>query len=330
MVVIVSIVGARSKYETVAEIVQAFVQQTTWRQAHLAREIGVSSRQLSNVLRELQRSGMPLESENEPPHVVWSVPNGWFPGGVSFQQKHLALLIDAVLRVPDEDSRELLLRRLVTGRTTASSAVKRLMTSVRATLLKKDEHSTLLTTEQAILQGHSLRLRYFSTHSGELEDRTITPLRVFLEPRPRIAALCHRDRKLKWFRIDNVERAEPATEELPLPHDEGAVSAFLAASVDGFNDGSETEHVFIVRPPESRWVKRNMPAGMTTDATYPASRGLRVLARGGLLVVARFVAGLGGSARAESPALREAVRQLARAALEANAEPYAEHTHSLQ
>lgn len=319
--------GTRGKYETIAEVVQAFVQQTTWRQAHLAREIGVSSRQLSTVLRELQRSGMPLESENEPPHVVWSVPNGWFPGGVFFEEDHLPLLIDAVLRVPDEYSKNLLLHRLATGKRAAPLAIARLGAAVRATLHANEEHPILLKTEQAILQGQPLRLRYFSSHSGEIEDRTITPLRVFLEPRPRIAALCHRDRKLKWFRIDNIERAEPAA-EVAMSHDEEAMNAFLDASVDGFNDGTETEHAFVVRSPESRWVKRNLPPGMTIDAAYPSSSGLRVRARGGLLVVARFVVGLGCGARAESPALREAVRELARGALEANVADGTERANS--
>lgn len=320
--------GSRGKYETIAAVVQAFAQGTTWRQAELARSIGVSSRQLSVILRELQRNGMPLEDENEPPHVLWTVPNGWFPGAVSFEERHLPLLIDALLRIPDDKSKRTLLQRLLAGRQRDPGAVARLLSSVRATPLPNEEHSIILTAEQAILGGQALRLRYFSTKAGELEDRTITPLRVFLEPRPRIAALCHRDQRLKWFRVDNVERAEAVPLETAHVLDPAALESFLRASVDGYNDGSEEEHVFLVRFPESRWVRRNLPAGMAADPDYPSGKGLKVRAHGALPVVARFVVGLGVAARAESAELRKHVQELARGSLQANGEAQADHTIS--
>jgi hypothetical protein len=46
--------------------------------------------------------------------------------------------------------------------------------------------------------------------------------------------------------------------------------------------------------------------------------GITVVAHGAALVVARYVVGLGGAARAESASLKGLVKQLAGAAIEAN------------
>lgn len=125
--------GARGRYETVAQVVQSFVQETSWKQAVLARELGLTTRQVVSVLNELRASGMPLYSEEEPPHVVWTVPNGWFPGGVYFEKEQLPFLTDALLRLPDPQQRSRLLERLLRGRHLEEGSLSRLIEAVPVT-----------------------------------------------------------------------------------------------------------------------------------------------------------------------------------------------------
>jgi len=77
-------VGQRSSTETVVAILKAFLDVRTWKQADLARHIGVQSATLHKRLVELRASGIPLDDEREHPHVFWSVPKSWYPGGVLF------------------------------------------------------------------------------------------------------------------------------------------------------------------------------------------------------------------------------------------------------
>ena len=67
-------VGQRSQSETLAAILKAFLDQRTWKQADLARHVGVLPATIKKHLEELRASGVPLESEKDHPHVFWSVP----------------------------------------------------------------------------------------------------------------------------------------------------------------------------------------------------------------------------------------------------------------
>jgi DNA-binding HxlR family transcriptional regulator len=60
----------RSAAETVGQIFWAFLESATWPQAELSRRVGVSSRALRARLEELERAGMPLTWDDEPPNVM--------------------------------------------------------------------------------------------------------------------------------------------------------------------------------------------------------------------------------------------------------------------
>lgn len=303
--------GARGKYETVSKVVAAFTKQRTWRQAELARALEIQSKQLGKILEDLTHGGMPLEREEELPQIYWSVPASWFPGGVYFSEEDLPSLVLALLSLSSTTRGKSLLHRLLRGRT-SNSDERLLESTVGAIPMDDDEHEAALRAEEAISREHALEGRYYST---ERTERVLSPYRVVLSPRPRLLALCHRDQTLKWFRLDSFER--PRVSELPrVSVSEEKIEAFLATSVDGFNDGTDRELSFFVDAPDARWVKRNLPSGMRVDPSHPSSTSIRVLARGGKLVVARFVVGLGNAARIESPELREVVTRLAQEALE--------------
>lgn len=92
----------------------------------------------------------------------------------------------------------------------------------------------------------------------------------------------------------------------------------LGASLDGFFEtGPTREHVFFVDDPDARWVGKNLLEGMRAE---PVRGGLRVrISTAALPIVARFVAGLGSSAKAETEELKAAVIALAEGAIASNA-----------
>lgn len=310
--------GTRSNYETLTRVVQAFAGQSVWRQVELARQVGVESRRLRQVLTELTATGMPLDREEEPPHVYWSVPKGWFPGGVVFEEKDWFVLVDAVTRVPDEHRRSTLLKRLVMGqRGNPTENIERLSRAVAATNLNAEQHALFLVFEEAVFRRSAVEMKYYSTTSGELAWRVVTPHRLWTQPQVRIAAYCHRHQALRWFRLSNVQRAMVAEKETYVDVEPAKLDLFVGASVDGYFDGSDRTYAFTVRKPEATWVRDNLLSGMLVDGEARPDE-MRVTTNGAALVVARFVAGLGGAARAEGDELRSLVRAIAAETLETN------------
>lgn len=312
--------GAREDFETVTRVIQAFAGQRTWCQAELARHIGIEARRLRKVLINLQSFGMPLEREDEHPHVYWSVPVHWFPGGVIFDIADWPVLVHAVLRIADPKRREKLIGRLLAGKHVLSSTatgVERLNQAVAATPIGTEEHEKLLVVERSLLEEVPLSIYYYSAGKGQLGWRIISPQMLFTQPHGRICAYCHTNSALRWFRVDNIQRVHLEPEKKRQNVDAEQIQEFVSSSVDGYNDGSDEELAFRVRSPESGWVKRNLLAGMSVDKEAEGE-SIRIVARGASLIVARYIVGLGGAGVAESQHLKALVRQLAESAVEAN------------
>src|SRR5690349_17839899 len=92
--------GRRSGTVTISHVLVAFLEQKTWRQAALAKRVGVARKTLVRVLNELREAGMPLEQDEDPPQVFWSVPKNWFPGAVAFHDEDLVDLARLLQRLP--------------------------------------------------------------------------------------------------------------------------------------------------------------------------------------------------------------------------------------
>src|SRR5580700_9935451 len=105
--------GQRSRTETVAAVMAAFFAHRSWSQAELSREVGVRTEALRKLLQELQAGGVRLESEKDHPHVYWSVPKTWYPGGVLFKQDDVTELLRQLRRLPRSKARERLLAVIV-------------------------------------------------------------------------------------------------------------------------------------------------------------------------------------------------------------------------
>jgi hypothetical protein len=98
-----------------------------------------------------------------------------------------------------------------------------------------------------------------------------------------------------------------------------ALRRFDEESFGGFrHDGPAVACAFFVRDEEASWVARNLPDEHITGETVAGGVRFRITTSA-VGVLARFVAGLGGAAIAETPELADAVREIARGAL-ANAE----------
>lgn len=301
--------GTRSSTETIVAILKALLDRRTWAQAELARHVGISSAALQKRLVELQANGIPLDSEREHPHVYWSVPKHWYPGGVLFTGDQVEQIFRQLSRLPKSKARDQLIESLLAF--TPNSLPAAAVVPPDATP-REEQHLPII--EDAAGQGVALRFRYFSANRGSEGMRHASVHRVVLGPRARFVATCHRSDELKWFRIENVSESRLDPSERFRPAAAEAVERFLRASLDGFHTGGPSrKHEFFVRDPEARWVARNMMDGMqATEVAGGIHVSVETAALGRL---ARYVVGLGDAGKPLTPELESAVVTLARGAL---------------
>ena len=305
--------GRRTGTRTTVEVLCAFVRRPEWRQAALAREVGVGTAALRSCLAELSTSGLiPLQSSFEHPDVVWRLPRGWHPAGVPLDGETVARCIRQLARSPRTSERDAVLARLL-------RLDPRLSVSPRedAGAWSAEEEDAIQTIEDALRTKRSLRMRYFTASTGAESWRLVSVARLSLSPVPRFVAMCHRRSELRTFRVGNVMASMVDAGEPFRPVDDAVLAAYERGMVNGFRDDHAStgeELAFVVRTPDARWVKRNLPNGVWAEELPGGD--LRVRADGvALLPVARFVVGLGDAVTAESPELAKAVRRIAMGAL---------------
>jgi predicted DNA-binding transcriptional regulator YafY len=303
-------VGQRSNTETIVAILKAFLDTRTWKQADLARHIGVQPATLHKRLVELRASGIPLHDEREHPHVFWSVPKSWYPGGVLFTGDQVTEIFRQLSRIPKGKARNQLLESMLQylparGDTTAIIPAE--------TTAREEQHMPVI--EDSAMQKVALQFRYFTAGRGSEGMRHGSVHRVVLGPPARFLATCHRSGDLKWFRVEGVSHAKLDPREPFREADVIAVDAHLKASLDGFHEGGPPgKHVFFVGDPDARWVPRNLMEGMHSEEVHG---GIRVtLETSALKRLARYVVGLGGAAKPLTPELEAEVATLAKGALD--------------
>ncbi|MDB4945080.1 MAG: hypothetical protein JWP97_4614 [Labilithrix sp.] len=317
--------GQRSSTVTVIELVQAFLEQRTWTQKALADRLEMTSAAVRERLKELE-GVFNLERQEDHPHVYWSVPKDWFPGGVVFTRDQLPDLLRLLLRLPQGKQRdnllETVLRNLPKGdpNVVMKDGHPSLPSAVVPPTASKQEEQYLSVVEDAAARKVPLGFHYFTASRGLMSTRHASVQRVVLGRTARFVAMCHREDKLKWFRIENIVSARLDSQEPFRPAETETIEQFLRASVEGFNaGGAAAELSFVVREPESRWVQNNLLSNMRCDQ-LSNSRVRVTVETNAILQVARYVVGLGAAAVAETPALADAVEVLARGALGERAE----------
>lgn len=298
---------------TVIQLVQAFLEQRTWTQKALADRLEMTTPAVREKLRELE-GVFNLEREEDHPHVYWSVPKDWFPGGIVFTREQAPELLRHLMRLPQGKARDGLLNTVLRNVPKGSPASGQPVAVVPPTATKQEEQY-LAVVEDAAAQKTALGFNYFTASRGQMSTRHASVHRVVLGRSARFVATCHREDKLKWFRVENIVSAHLDPQEPYRPAESKAVEQFLRASVDGFNaGGAVAELSFVVREPESRWVQTNLLPTMKVEGL--SNNRIRVTVEtNAILQVARYVVGLGAAANAETPALADAVEVLARGAL---------------
>jgi predicted DNA-binding transcriptional regulator YafY len=292
----------------------AFHRQRTWAQAELARTLGLTTESVRKKLQEFEKLGVPLVRDDDPPHVYWSVPKGWFPGGLLLEASDVEQVVRLLARCPRSSARDKLIKRVVQGSGKATAGTDSALAGLVSPQITQAEEEFLPVVEDAVSRKTPLCIRYFTAHKGRIEERYVSVHRVIEGTPSRFVAMCHRDKKLKWFRVENITRARLSPETEYLAADETGVEAFLAASIDGYHEGTvEEEHVFVVRETEARWVRQNLLKEMKPEV---CAEGLRVRVKTSALTqVARYVLGLGEAVTVETVGLREKVKELAEGAL---------------
>ncbi len=307
--------GRKSSTDTIADIYQAFLEQRTWKQKELADHIGIGVPALRKRLLELEEAGVPFSHDDDMVgghhHVVWSVPKEWFPGGVTFIDRDTPDLLRVLRTSSDKKTRERLLAHLLK---TASKAPMVRQEAVITPEASADEAYLPLVMD-AVDQGCALYFKYFSASGGDMQWRHASVQRVLSGPPARLLAVCHRSDTLKWFRVDAILSASLDRGTAYRTAEDSKVEAMLRASVGGFAQGEAIACAFVVKDPEHKWVAKNLPCKMA-PTPLPNGEGVRFEAvTAGLLPIARFVVGLGGAARVETPELKMFVDDLARGAL---------------
>ncbi len=303
--------GRRSQTQTVMELLVQFVTNRTWKQAALIKHLGISPKTFRRCVRELADAGVPLERDDEPPHVYWSVPKSWFPGATVVKAEDVAVLLRLLGRVRRCRDRDRCVHLLMGRDAPPARDTADVEAAERAVKAIEDAYEKKL-----VLQMH-----YSTASRGETAWRFVSIQHVTHEPVLRFVAVCHRDGALKSFRGSYVldARTEPDAAFRAAPPED--VARIVRESVDGYRGpGDVVRCTFRVRDPESRWVVDNLPPG--PFQVRRAESGVRIeIDTAGLPPLARFVAGLGDAAVVETPELRKAVLAIAKGALRTASRP---------
>lgn len=305
--------GDRTATETLAQVFLTLMTDRTLSQSELARRVGVDVRAVRRCLFDMKAAGMPLERDEDHPHVYWSVPKNWVPGGSVVPADDLLEIVRNLLRAPHTASRDRVLSRVI-ARIGLGAAALPVSERVLSPELDEREDAMLRAAEDALASERALRMRWRSTRLGDLEDRTISVQRIVHGDPPKLVAHCHRDGCLKWFRIDNVVEARVDRDLAAYVVSDDAIERFLADTHFGYHQrGPRVVHSFVVLDPAHRWVGRQL--GDVREST-PVPGGVRfVVETSSQLPLARFLVSLGASVRIETAALAAEVRRIATDAL---------------
>jgi predicted DNA-binding transcriptional regulator YafY len=301
-------VGRRSASASVVAVLVAFLEQRTWSQSDLARHISISVPAVRRVLEELRAAGVPLERDEDHPHVYWNIARDWVPGGVALEGRDVRAAVRLLSRLPKSSPRERLLARLL----------KVIPDTPRIPEMSREQpkEAVLEAIEDAAAQRVPLRFDYHSASTGEHALRVASVHQVDYGPPARFFATCHRDGVLKTFRLDGVTAVYPPNSEVFRERDDDEVARVAREAIDGFiADGPLVTCRFRVDAAIAQWVRRNLPTGTIHISQLKDGGILAETRTRSVAVLARFVVGLGNLAHAETPELADAVYSLARGAL---------------
>jgi predicted DNA-binding transcriptional regulator YafY len=304
--------GAQSGVVTTIKILRAFAGRKMWRQADLTKIVGIKKESLKKHLEELA-SFRQLHAERQGSDwTMHGAPEGYF-----LSAGDLEAFVRLLTRAPASKLRDELVT-LLANQGPRSARVN----GTRTGALTRSEDRTLQLIEDCAAASQVMGMKYFSPSRGEQGSRNVSVHCVLPGPPVRFLAYCHTRNELRWFRAEHIAIAWPSPETTFVRVEQAVVDAKVQEGIHTYADSSEELSKFIVKSPDSRWVKNNLPPGMLSE---DVEQGIRVTCpKGGLSHAARYVVGLGESAMAESAGLKAAVRRLAEGALKNHAAPASE------
>jgi len=311
-------VGQRSATETLFGIVAAFVEQRTWKQADLARRLETTTETIRKRLGDLQAGGFKLDKEEDHPHVYWSVPKNWFPGVLPFKADEVPDLLRLLGRMQESDLRERIYDIVVSRLSNVGHPIPDVDLPSDPSRSTEEEERWLSIVEDALAKKSALKMRYYSASRGHLTLRHASVHRIEHGRNPQFIATCHTASGFRRFRVGNITDARLDVSEPYRSASADEVTRYQAESFGGFrHEGPVVRCAFLVRDPESTWVAKNLPDDRIAQEPVPG--GVRFsIETTAVIVLARFVVGLGDAARAETPELRAHVIAIANGALGAN------------
>jgi predicted DNA-binding transcriptional regulator YafY len=215
------------------------------------------------------------------------------------------------------------MRKVLLGRVVAllpqAAAADRAASVVVVNELSETEERACAVFIDAATSRRAVRMRYRSLSAGgESEPRDVSPHRILAGAVHYLLARCHRDDRLKLFRLSAVDDARIASGVVYRDEHSDAIDHWLATSAAGFRSEREEPIEFDVR--RSAWarVSRNLPTRVSDEQLEWRGDWIRVrVATAAVAQWAKHVVGLGRDVRFPEGALRVAVREVLDAASEA-------------
>lgn len=310
--------GRRDSAETLGLIYEALRAKRSWTQVALAERVGVEVRALRTVLGRMAAAGVPLEREDDHPNVWWSVPEGWTPAGVYFPLEEVPALIHQVLQLRSGPGRRQLMERIVRA-APKSAPTGATMERVHTQAVSEHEENHLLRLMEALEKQRAVRLRYRNSKLGEVVAAVQW---IEAGPLAHFIALYRGDERPKWLRVERVESLRFDDSVRWWKMDAVALRALVDRSINGYADERPVRCSFVVLGADARWVRDSLPGSdRERYVVTTIDGGIQVeTTTAAVLPLARFVVGLGGAARCETPELAETVRELAQGALSGRTE----------
>lgn len=304
--------GARSKTETALRVLAALLEQRTWKQAELARHVGVETQTVKRCMEELEAAGVPLESQKDHPHVYWSVPKSWLPHGVTLPRELLVDMLRRVARSAMPGEHDRLLAHLVL----ATPELREMVTRVQAAHVADGTgfSSTVMAALEDACDSHAVVLMYRKSRRAPLESRVCSPAR-FVDRHQHLLVRCHVTGLSRRFRLNRIEQVHPVPDELYRPLTDDEVTQQLAGAVDGFRAPGDLVDVrfrLMGRPAEVGWMVEDLPEDLNVE---DLPHGFLIHGQTGALqkLAAKLVT-WGEVVRYDDEALRAAAEQVVQAA----------------
>jgi proteasome accessory factor C len=284
-----------------------------------AADLGVSERQLREDLELLWVCGLPgygpgdlIDMAFDGDRVTITYDAGIDRPLRLTQDEALALVVALrmLAQVPGGQDREAVERALAKIESAAGDAAAGLPVAVKVPGAGSERLAEL---QAAVQRRHALRLTYYTATRDEVTERVVDPMRVIVAGgRAYLEAWCRRAEAVRLFRVDRIEHST----ELEEPAAPPPQAQRTDVSEGVFRPSEELPLVTLRISRWARWITEYYPCEKVVEES--PERWLVSLRASDLAWARRLVLGLGPEVTVVSPpALLEAVRAEARAALQA-------------